>query len=61
MSSDPRVEKLIAAARGVREHAHAPYSGFEVGAAVLAGGRIFTGVLQLSPQRTDPATIAPGC
>ena len=44
MSSDPRVEKLIAAARGVREHAHAPYSGFEVGAAVLAGGRIFTGV-----------------
>lgn len=36
--------KLIAAASRAREHAHAPYSHFLVGAAVRAGsGRIFTG------------------
>jgi cytidine deaminase len=35
---------LVAAARKVRRRAHAPYSDFHVGAAVLAGGRIFTGV-----------------
>jgi len=35
---------LIEAARAVRENAHAPYSGFRVGAAVLsADGRIFSG------------------
>jgi cytidine deaminase len=38
-----RIDRLVAAARGAREHAYAPYSEFEVGAAVLAGGRIFTG------------------
>jgi cytidine deaminase len=39
-----QIDTLIAAARGVRERAHAPYSGYQVGAAVLtSGGRIFTG------------------
>ena len=41
--SDERLDALIAAAREVREHFHAPYSGFAVGAAILAGGRTFTG------------------
>lgn len=37
-------DPLVAAARAAREHAHAPYSNFRVGAAVRAkSGRIFTG------------------
>jgi cytidine deaminase len=37
-------EELIERARVARESAHAPYSNFEVGAALLASdGRIFTG------------------
>ena len=36
---------LIEDARAVRENAHAPYSGFKVGAAIrTASGRVFTGV-----------------
>jgi len=39
-----RLDALIAAARAAREHAHAPYSNFRVGAAVRAkSGRIFSG------------------
>jgi cytidine deaminase len=37
-------EQLLAAAREIRPRAYAPYSGFHVGAAVLAGGEIFQGV-----------------
>jgi cytidine deaminase len=39
-----REEALIAAARAVRENAHAPYSGFHVGAAVVSdSGKIYVG------------------
>ena len=38
------MDDLIAAATAVRENAHAPYSGFKVGAALRsADGRIFAG------------------
>jgi len=37
-------DKLVAAAKAVRENAHAPYSNFRVGAALRAkSGRVFTG------------------
>lgn len=39
-----QMDELIAAATSVRDRAHAPYSGYAVGAAVLASdGRIFVG------------------
>lgn len=38
-------EELVALARKAQENAYAPYSGFPVGAALLASdGRVFTGV-----------------
>ena len=40
----PDVQELFDAARAVQANAHAPYSGFRVGAAVRgASGRIYTG------------------
>jgi cytidine deaminase len=45
-SSNPAPEPfsaLVEAAQAAREHAYAPYSNFRVGAAVLAGDRIYTG------------------
>jgi cytidine deaminase len=36
-----RLTALLRAATRARKNAYAPYSGFQVGAAVLAGGRIF--------------------
>jgi cytidine deaminase len=42
--SDEQVERLVALAAQVRSRAHAPYSGFTVGAAVMgADGRVFVG------------------
>jgi cytidine deaminase len=41
---DSQLDVLMQAARAVREHAHADYSGFKVGAALeTADGTIFTG------------------
>jgi len=39
-----RMRKLLASALAVRQRAHAPYSGFQVGAAVLGDdGRVYAG------------------
>jgi cytidine deaminase len=38
-----RLDELVTLAAEVRERAHAPYSGFQVGAVLLAGGDLFAG------------------
>ncbi|PWC37421.1 cytidine deaminase [Azospirillum sp. TSO35-2] len=44
MADTPDLSLLIEAARAARENAHAPYSKFKVGAAILGeSGRIFAG------------------
>ena len=43
-AADERVDEMLAAAREAMERgSYAPYSNFNVGAAVLAGGEVFAG------------------
>ena len=38
-----KADSLIAAAAEARERAHCPYSGYAVGAALMAGGKVYGG------------------
>jgi len=40
---EPALDNLLDHARAASRRAHCPYSNFHVGAAVLAGGKVFTG------------------
>jgi cytidine deaminase len=41
--AEPDLDALLAAAREAARSAYCPYSNFHVGAALLAGGKVFTG------------------
>ena len=42
--TDEEIKSLVAKSKAAKEYAHAPYSKFQVGAAILASdGRTFTG------------------